>query len=126
MNKILVFLILVSLIFLVGCSGKIDGSLANKVPVSGNVKEFNIIAKQWEFQPSTIEVNKGDTVRLNIQSIDVFHGISIPDFGVSQGLSPEQTTKVEFIADKTGEFSFSCNIFCGGGHGGMNGKLIVN
>src|SRR3989338_8559345 len=29
------------------------------------IKEFDMTAKQWEFTPSTITVNEGDTVRLN-------------------------------------------------------------
>lgn len=32
---------------------------------------------------------------------------------------------VEFVADKSGTFPFYCNVFCGGGHKEMQGKLIV-
>tara|TARA_Y100000310_G_scaffold345665_1_gene467990 strand:- start:41138 stop:41566 length:429 start_codon:yes stop_codon:yes gene_type:complete len=90
-----------------------------------SVKEFNIVAKKWDFNPSTIIVNKGDTVKLNIESIDVAHGIVILDFGVNEKLEPGKTTNIEFIADKEGIFSFFCNVFCGSGHSEMRGTLIV-
>ena len=89
------------------------------------VKEFNIIAKQWDFSPNTITVNEGDTVILNIQSIDVTHGFVISEFGVSEQLTSGNTVKVEFTADKKGTFSFFCNVFCGAGHSRMSGKLVV-
>lgn len=88
-------------------------------------KEFNVIAKQWDFSPSTITVNEGDSVILNIKSIDVTHGFAIPEFGVSEQLVSGNNVKIEFTADKKGTFSFFCNVFCGSGHGGMRGTLVV-
>jgi len=89
------------------------------------VKEFSMIAKKWQFDPSTINVKQGDKVRLKIKSIDVTHGFSLLDFNVNENLAPEKEVVVEFIADKKGEFSFFCSVFCGEGHSGMKGKLIV-
>ncbi len=89
-------------------------------------KEFSMTAKKWEFEPSQIIVNKGDTVKLKIKSIDVKHGISIPEFNVKTDLNPGQETIVEFKADKSGSFTFFCSVFCGSGHKDMKGSLIVN
>lgn len=89
------------------------------------VKEFSMIAKEWQFNPSTVNVKQGDKVRLKIKSIDVAHGFSLLDFNVNENLEPEKEVVVEFIADKKGEFSFFCSVFCGEGHSGMKGKLIV-
>jgi len=94
-------------------------------PPTSSVKEFNLTARQWEFIPSTITVQKGESVRLNIQSIDVTHGFAITAFGVSETLTPGNTVTVEFVADKAGTFSFFCTVFCGLGHSGMRGTLIV-
>ena len=88
-------------------------------------KEFNIIAKQWDFSTSTITVNEGDNVILNIESIDVTHGFVLSGFGVSEQLVSGNTVKIEFVADKKGTFSFFCNVFCGSGHIGMKGTLVV-
>lgn len=92
---------------------------------SPNIKKFNITAKQWSFEPSTIIVNKNDKVILNIKSIDVTHGFALPDFKINEKIMPGKTVTVEFIADKTGEFKFFCSVPCGEGHGNMQGKLIV-
>lgn len=93
--------------------------------VNSEVKEFEIIAKQWEFVPGIITVKQGDNVKLKITSIDVDHGIWLNEFGVNEMLEAGKTVDVEFVADKKGEFSFSCNVFCGSGHGAMRGTLIV-
>lgn len=90
-----------------------------------SVKEFTMTAKQWSFEPSTITVNKGDTVELTIKSIDVTHGFALPEFGINKNLKPGETVNVEFVADKTGTFSFFCSVSCGAGHSDMIGKLIV-
>lgn len=88
-------------------------------------KTFSVTAKQWEFIPSTITVQKGDRVKLEITSVDVEHGIAIPEFGVSTELYPGKTATVEFTADKAGTFSFFCNVYCGSGHRDMKGTLRV-
>ncbi len=93
----------------------------NKAPV----REIDITAKQWEFIPNTITVSQGTRVKLNITSIDVAHGIALPEFGVSAYLAPGKKTTVEFVADKKGTFSFFCNVFCGEGHRNMKGVLVV-
>ncbi len=98
---------------------------APSLPSEGPVKEISITAKQWEFVPNTITVSQGEKVRLKITSVDVAHGFTLPDFGVSAYLAPGQQTSVEFVADKKGTFSFFCNVACGAGHSQMKGVLIV-
>lgn len=93
---------------------------------SGNIKEFSIIAKDFEFTPSTITVNKGDTIKLNIRSEDTVHGISIPDFNVNKDIPAMEEVSVEFVADKSGTFPFKCSVYCGSGHKDMKGTLVVN
>lgn len=93
---------------------------------TGEVKEFNIKASQWKFEPNTITVNKGDKVRIIAESLDVPHGFAIDEFGVDMyldGVSGPKT--VEFVADKVGTFPFYCSVVCGSGHSSMRGKLIV-
>ena len=70
---------------------------------TSNVVEIDIIAKQWDFKPSTITVSEGNTVKLNIESVDVTHGFTIFEFGVSERLTPGKTTTVEFTSDKAEE-----------------------
>jgi len=102
------------------------GNLEPAAQSSSNVKEFSIIAKKFEFVPGTITVNKGDTVKLNIKSEDVDHGIAIPEFNVKKDIPAGQEATVEFVADKAGTFPFRCSVYCGSGHSDMDGTLIVN
>lgn len=96
------------------------------VPATGgSVQVINMIAKQWEFEPSSITVNKGDTVKISIESVDVAHGIGLPAFGISERLEPGETTDIEFVADQEGTHTFFCNVQCGHGHSDMSGELIV-
>ena len=111
---ILIFLIL---ILIAGC--------ASPVNLTGKTKKFSITAKQWSFEPGTIRVNLGDIVEIRLKSIDVTHSFILSAFGVNEKLEPGKEIKIEFVADKTGEFSFFCNVPCGRGHNNMNGKIIV-
>lgn len=82
-------------------------------------REIKIEASQFKFNPNTINVKKGERIKLVINNLDVTHGLRIPDLGV-QG-----NDFVEFIADKQGDFTFYCNNYCGENHPQMQGKLIV-
>lgn|SRR3989338_1497034 len=122
MKKII--LTLITFLLLIGaCSRENQGSA--KDPLQGVVKEFKITAKQFAFDPTTIEVNKGDNVRLIVTSIDVPHGIAIPEYGINERLDVGKPATIEFKADKEGTFNSFCSVFCGSGHSNMNGKIIV-
>lgn len=92
---------------------------------AGEVREFTMTAQRFSFNPSTITVNKGDTVKISITSTDVTHGFAISEFGINVQLLPGKTEIIEFIADKTGTFRFFCSVPCGSGHGRMSGQLVV-
>jgi cytochrome c oxidase subunit 2 len=101
-------------------------TVANNPSENAVVREFDMTANEFTFNPSTIEVNEGDTVILHITSVDVAHGIAIPEFNVTQDLPVGEETTVEFVASKKGTYSFHCNVFCGTGHREMTGTLVVN
>ena len=100
-------------------------SLGELMGAENNVREINITAKQWAFEPNIIRVNKGDKVILHINSLDVKHGFALPDFKIAREINPGMELTIEFVADKTGSFDFFCNVACGRGHGSMEGVLIV-
>jgi cytochrome c oxidase subunit 2 len=89
------------------------------------VKEITMTAKKFKFEPSTIKVNKGDKVKIAITSTDVTHGFAIDEYNINERIKPRETVNVEFVADKTGTFTFYCSVYCGSGHGRMKGKLVV-
>ena len=126
-------IIIVAIVVLGGCTAQTTQPQAvQNTPVqtaasaTSPVKEFNMTAKQWEFIPATITVNKGDTVKLKVTSIDVMHGFGLADFGINKDLPPGTTVDIQFVADKTGTFTFKCTVPCGSGHREMTGQLIVN
>ena len=124
LHKIMPILLVFSVVLVSGCTQTTEPPPSGGA-TTGEVKEFDMTARQWEFIPGTITVNEGDTVILHVTSIDVAHGIGIPDFGVSEQLQSGQTVDIEFVADRKGTFLFSCTVFCGSGHSGMRGTLIV-
>jgi len=109
-----------------GLPPKLDKPKTGEVPQTVlTAKEFKMTAKQFQFEPSTIEVNKGDKVRLIVTSIDVPHGIAIPEYNINERLDPGKPVTIEFTADKDGTFTTFCSVFCGSGHSGMKGKITV-
>ena len=137
MNKIVIIIAIALVVVFAGIylySNNNKGSNLSGVTIqdvdsqtdSGEIKEFAMTAKQWKFEPNSITVNQGDLVRLKITSIDVAHGIAIPDYRINAYLSPGQIVSIEFTADRAGTFPFACSVSCGVGHSGMGGKLIVN
>lgn len=129
-NEKILFVILIFGIFLVvGCTTQTtntENTAQNEVQLTGQTKEFDITARNWEFVPDTIEVNLGDKVELHVESVEGTHGFMLSEFGINERLVPYQDVHVDFIADKRGTFYFSCSVPCGSGHGRMTGQLIVN
>jgi len=83
-------------------------------------------AFQWRYSYCSITVFEGQEVILKLKSVDIPHGIgiiSIPE--VDAFISPNAVSTVRFIATEKGEFEYFCTVFCGEGHPGHVGKLIV-
>ncbi len=90
------------------------------------VRTVEITASKYQFQPSRIEVKQGEQVRLILHSTDVEHGIEIKEFHVKANIPKGgDPVTVEFVADQAGTIEVKCSHFCGMGHHGMKGQLIV-
>jgi len=94
-------------------------------PAEQPVREIKMTAKKYEFNPGEVRVKQGERVRLIIQALDRTHGIEIKEYGIKREIEEGGQTVVEFTADKAGTFQFKCAKWCGFGHGGMRGTLIV-
>ena len=86
---------------------------------------IKITAKQYEYNPNTITVKKGAPVVLEFTSLDRLHGFNCPALGIRTDIAPGKVTTLRFVPGKTGTFPFHCDIFCGSGHNGMTGTIIV-
>lgn len=128
-NKILILVVVIIIAGAVYFSAREKNETANSIKDAEEItmveKEFSMTARRFAFEPDNIRVKKGDAVKLKITSVDVTHGFSISEFGVNAELKPSQTTIVEFVASKSGTFTFSCSVVCGAGHPDMKGTLVV-
>ncbi len=87
---------------------------------------IKITAKKFEYSPNEIRIKKGIPVILEFTSVDRVHGFTAPDLGgVRATIEPGKTTQVRIVAPTTGTYEFHCDLFCGDGHEGMMGKIIV-
>jgi heme/copper-type cytochrome/quinol oxidase subunit 2 len=117
------------IVVLLALAATAAGALARQVKDGGdieNVKTFDVTASRFLFEPATITVVKGDSVRLRLQSADRPHAFAIKAFRVKT-LIPKvgEAVTVEFVADQAGVFEFTCAEYCGTGHAGMKGRLVV-
>jgi len=105
-------------------------------------RRIKMTARQYAFDPAVLKVNKGDTLRLRITSLDVTHGFFLEAFDLKVAIIPdspylevshpsrpdEAPKKVEelvFVADKAGKFRYRCSRTCGSMHPFMQGELVV-
>ena len=90
-----------------------------------NEQTIRVSASTFEFKPSEITVKKGVPVVLELISHDRHHGFKLAEFHLRTDIQPGGAEKIRFIPDKTGTFTFFCDVFCGGGHEDMSGILKV-
>ena len=88
-------------------------------------KVIRITAKRFDYTPGKVTLKKGEPVILEFRTEDVLMGFNLPDFNVRSDILPDKVTRVRFVPDKTGTFTFLCDIFCGTKHEEMNGTITV-
>jgi len=86
---------------------------------------IEITAKRFAFTPNQITLKKGEPVVLVISSEDRKHGFNLRAFGVRTDVNPGGSARIRLTPDKTGKFTFSCDVFCGEGHEDMTGTIVV-
>jgi len=94
-------------------------------PIAPQERNFRIEAGQFAYSPSELQVNRGDTVNIQLVSTDVVHGLYVDGYDISIEADPGQARTLTFVADTPGSFRFRCNVTCGAMHPFMIGKLSV-
>jgi len=94
-------------------------------PAQPKEKVIRIVAKRFDYTPGELRLKKGEAVILELTSSDVLMGFNLPDFNLRADIITDKVTRVRFVPDKTGSFTFLCDIFCGTKHEEMNGRLTV-
>ncbi|QKQ98372.1 thioredoxin domain-containing protein [Candidatus Nanohaloarchaea archaeon] len=89
-------------------------------------KTIQVSGTEYSFSPSTIQVKKGQTVKVEFRNTgSIPHNLRIPSLGVgSRVIQAGQTDSFTFIAPKSGTFpiSFECSL-PGHAANGMTGKI---
>jgi cytochrome c oxidase subunit II len=89
-------------------------------------KTLEMTAQHFHFTPEEVHVPQGTLVTLKITATDGTHGFSLGAFGIDETIPENEIRTVTFYAGKKGEYGFHCSHFCGIGHLGMTGKIIVD
>lgn len=84
-----------------------------------------IHAKQYEFVPDEITLQRDQTVKLELTSDDVEHSLVVPDLGIDGKMTKGQVTDVIVTPTKVGDFRGRCGIYCGIGHRKMHFTVHV-
>ncbi len=100
-----------------------------KIVRNGKNVEVYMMAVRSSFEPSAIEVNKGDKVTIYVtnieQTTDELHGLGLSEYNINVVIDPGETKTIEFVADKAGVYPFYCTNFCSALHQEMQGYLLV-
>lgn len=89
-------------------------------------RTVEVVASKFSFEPSRIEVNEGERIKLIVKSADGVHGVEIKKFKVNKRVPRGgDPVTIEFVATTAGEFPIACSEYCGDGHEDMKGMLVV-
>ena len=114
------------IVFLLAVGATSAAVLARQVTGGEDVKTIDVTASRFQFEPETISVAQGDSVRLRLHSADRSHAFAIKAFRVKVVIPKGgETVTVEFVAEQAGTFAFTCAEYCGTGHSEMKGRLVV-
>ncbi len=120
-----VLIVLLNVVAVCGCSSVQRSTALAGMPPGAPIEKVQVSAKRYDFSPDPIRVKQGSHVILELESLDVTHGLAMGEYGIDVTLPPHKKLTVEFYAKEPGEFTMRCSHFCGLGHLGMRGKLIV-
>lgn len=135
LSFISISLILVGSIFLSACSDDLDDSNSGLDITSPVVEvelaevsdevvsdDSNVMAFELDsfnstvdgayaprFSLNEIKVNKGDLVKISVNTLSGTHDFTIDEFNVFSETPEGEITVIEFTADKAGEFVFYCS-----------------
>lgn len=95
------------------------------VASSPQTRRIEVNARQFAYEPATLNVNRGDTITFHLESLDATHGLFVDGYAVNIQAEPGKSAEVTFVADKEGKFKFRCSVSCGALHPFMIGELNV-
>lgn len=82
-------------------------------------RTIEVHVHRYAFEPSSITVNAGETVRLRLISDDVPHSLLVKQLGIDVTATRSNPGETVVKANAPGDYPGRCGRFCGSGHGRM-------
>jgi len=129
MNKSILLAIIIGAIIIIGggyllFAGKSQNT--NNLKEAQEIKEFTVTAREFGFDPKTINIKSGDKIRIVLNNIGTApHNLMIEGLDIgTKTISNGNSDVLEFLAPSAGDYTFFCAV---GNHrgSGMEGKLMV-
>jgi cytochrome c oxidase subunit 2 len=92
---------------------------------TGGAITVTAVGMTFAFLPNEVRVPAGTPVTFRLTSSDVVHGFQIVGTNANTMVVPGYVSQFTTTFDTPGEYLIVCNEYCGIGHHGMFGKLIV-
>ena len=92
---------------------------------ASQTRTIEVKARAFAFEPATLQVNRGDTITIHLESLDAAHGLFIDGYDVNIQAEPGSSAVATFVADREGKFKIRCSISCGTLHPFMIGEMTV-
>lgn len=83
-----------------------------------------LVARLWSWWP-LLELEKDQTYRLHISSMDWQHGFSLQPVNINTQIVPGYEMVLTITPDTDIDQTIICNEFCGIGHHNMVGKIYI-
>jgi cytochrome c oxidase subunit II len=94
-------------------------------PVSAH-PSIDIVASNWKFTPSTIELHAGETTTLRLTSREGVHGLQSDELAIPMTtIEPGSFKSIQVTPKKAGKYVLHCSLMCGAGHADMTLTVTV-
>ena len=93
-------------------------------PMAARTIEMSV--ENFAFTPGTLNLKKGEKVKLVLNGVSGIHSFASKDLGINQQVSAGETVTIEIPTDTAGTFSFRCAVPCGSGHNDMKGSIVIS
>jgi len=101
------------------------GGLAGWTAAQPAERVVAIVARKFVFLPNEIQLQRGQPVVFEFSAPEVVMGFHAPELKLRTLIVPGQPARLRWVPEAPGSFRFVCDVFCGDGHEGMSGQIIV-
>ena len=109
-----------------GTLGKTDAKLVSAENPYGLILNDSNGRDDIIVQDADLHLQIDQPVKINLRSLDVIHNFYVPQFRAKMDTLPGIVSYYWFIPTKTGKYEILCAEFCGTGHYGMRGIVLVD